>query len=781
MRYTLRNIPAFVGNTCTNVGGDVSQNQLHAGFTQVSSQAENRANAYGHPNLPFHSSQPVVTVSSQPTAAQALDVSYIAGNNVGGVNAGFGLNTGASANVGFSAGTGVNVGFGGVSANAGFNVGGSGSGIASLATAQTAQVNQELTQSAIQRTTQTTAGLDIATGNESGQATLVGSSVQYDAGVVSGQVQGQATQITTLSGSEDIQLGSVVKGRVGSGIMQGVGRVATTDLSGQYSAGFISGQMQGQASGVASLGGSEGVQLGTVVTNQVASNSTQAVGQASSVQQTTQGKAEQASVVSGQMRGQATQITTLSGSEDVQLGSVIKGQVGSGIMQGVGQVATTDLSGQYSAGFISGQMQGQASGVASLGGREGVQLGTVVTNQVAANSTQAVGQASSVQQTTQGTAEQASQVTAVQNTQETTQSSIQAQVSKDTAQSSIQETTQTATELNAQSANTSGLVNVAGSLGQYVGGSATVGLGGLTLGFSAGASANVGLGAAVSSGQSVQVTTDQLTQQTIEAVTQQNAHTNKIDGMTKRKGCRRVAWESTREVDQSSSVKQTTKSTSDQIAQASTDVTAHSSAEQTSTELDIGTGNKDGLITVTESSTHCGGHVDQKQSSLQQIAQVSTEETTQSSAQQMTEASAELDVRKQTQGEEFVDVTIIHGGKAGSETHLEGWESTHGAGESSSTQQTSPSMSRQVSQMSMLSTQTSEFEEISMEHGVRTGNTSGIVTIAGSSEQYDGGASVQTQEVTVGAAIVQGGADVHGECVTGQVSTQGVIQSSSVL
>ena len=149
---------------------------------------------------------------------------------------------------------------GGVSANAGFNVGGSGSGIASLATAQTAQVNQEFTQSAIQRTTQTTAGLDIATGNESGQATLVGASGQYDAGAVSGQVQGQAIEITTLSGSEDVQLGSVVKGQVASGIMQGVGQVATTDSSGQYSAGFISGQMQGQASGVASLGGSEGVQ-----------------------------------------------------------------------------------------------------------------------------------------------------------------------------------------------------------------------------------------------------------------------------------------------------------------------------------------------------------------------------------------------------------------------------------------------------------------------------------------------------------------------------------------
>ena len=666
MRYILRNTPEFVGNTCTSIGGDVVQNQLHANAgldpsAQVLSQADTHGNAYDHPNLPFLSVQPVSTYSSKPTATQDLDVSYPPRTNLGGVNAGLGLNAGASANVGF----------GGVSTNAGFNMDASASGTASLATSRTAQLTQELTQSAIQRPTQTTAALDIAIGSGGGQGTLAGSSGQYDTEVVSGQTVGQATQVITLAGSEDVQLGSEGKG---------------------------------QASGT----------------------------------------------------------------------------------QSVGQVATTGSSGQYCAGFLSGQAQGQANGVTSLGGSKGVQLGEAVASRVASNSTQAAGQASTVQQTTQATAEQATHVTAGQNTQETTQSLIQAQASKDTTQSSAQKTTQTAAELNAESANTSGLVNVSGLLGQYVGGSVTADLhtgAGSTLGLSAGAGANVGLSAAVSSGHTAQVTTDQVVQQIKDAITHQSAQTSKIDGMTKSRGSRRVAWESTRGVGQSSSVKQPTESISDQIAEASTEVTVHSATQQTtqtSTKLDVDTRNKNDPITADGLSAHYGGHVpDQTRPSSQQIAQVSTEETTQSSTHQTTKTSAELDVRKQTRDEDVVDVVIINGGKGvqhGLETRLEGWESTQDAGQ---LRQTSPSISRQVSQTTT-ETSGSEFEEISMELGVRTGNTGGTITVSGSSEEYNGGASVQTQEETVGAAIVQGGEDVHGECATGQVSTQGVTQPSSV-
>jgi filamentous hemagglutinin len=470
--------------------------------------------------------------------------------------------------------------------------------------------------------------------------------------------------------------------------------------------------------------------------------------------------------------------------------------------------------GQYNAGFVSGQMLGEAIEVTTLAGSEDLRLGSVVTGQVASSSTQRVGQVSSVQRTTQVAAGQATRVTTGQITGKSTQPSTQAQAPTATAQSLTQQTAQTATELNAEFANTSGLVNVAGSSGKYVGSDVTVGLdtstgstleisagGNAAVDLSAGASANVGLSDTVSSGQTVQVTTDQVTQQTTEVLTQPSTQTSEIDGITMNTGSRHVTWKSTRGVGQEQTM-------------------------QTSTELDVETKNKSGLVTVAGSSAHCGGHVsDQTQSSVQQ--------TTQSSTQQTMRTSAELDVKKgssgtlvavasssgqdggvsvQTQGEEVVGVTIINGSKEVQhelETHLQERESRQGVGQLSSAQQTTPSFSRQVSQAStdttlssdtMLSldstlssdttlssyttlssdtqSSTQQTKEISTELSVRTGNTNDIVTVAGSSEKYNGKASVQTQEETVGIAIVQGGEDV--QSVTGQVSTQGVIQSSSV-
>jgi len=202
------------------------------------------------------------------------------------------------------------------------------------------------------------------------------------------------------------------------------------------------------------------------------------------------------------------------------------------------------------------------------------------------------------------------------------------------------------------------------------------------------------------------------------------------------------------------------------------------SLEKRTSELDIGKESSGTLVTVASSSGKDGG------------------------------------VSVQTQGEEVVGVTIIDGGKEVQhelETHLEERESRQGVGQLSSAQQTTPSVSRQVSQAStdttlsfdttlsldtMLSSDTSlssyttlssdtqsstqQTKEISTELSVRTGNTNDIVTVAGSSEQYNGEASVQTQEETVGIAIVQGGEDVQSGSVTSQVSTQGVVQSSSV-
>jgi hypothetical protein len=553
------------------------------------------------------------------------------------------MNASASANIGFGAGTGVNDRLGGAPAKPSFNAGGSASGTADSETVQPVQVTQEVTQPAIERTTQTAAGLDIATGNKSGGETLAGSSGQFHAGFVSGQTLGEAIEVTTLAGSEDVRLGSVVTG-------------------------------------------------------QVASGSTQGVGQVSSVQQTTQVAAEQATRVT---TGQATRVTT------------------------------------------------------------------------------------------------------GQTTQESTQSSIQARVSTETAESLTQQTTQTATELNAEFANTSGLVNVAGSSGKYVGSDATVGLDtstGSTLEISAGASAtvdlstsasaNVGLSATVSSGQTAQVTADQVTQRTTEVLTRQTAQTSEIDGITMNTGGRQVARKPTPGAGQLLSVEETS---------------------QTSTELDVETRSKGGLVVVAGSSTHYGGQVtDQMQSSVQQ--------TTQSSTQQTMRTPAKLDVKKgssgtlvtvasssgqdsgvsvQTQDEEVVGVTIIDGGKKVQhelETRVEGWESTQDVGQLSSAQQTTSFFSRQVSQASTdtsLSSDTSlslettlsstqQTKDISTELVFPVLTPSGTVTVAGSSEQYNGGASVQTQEETVGIAIVQGGEDVQSGSVTSQVSTQGVIQSSSV-
>jgi ABC-type transporter Mla MlaB component len=171
-------------------------------------------------------------------------------------------------------------------------------------------------------------------------------------------------------------------------------------------------------------------------------------------------------------------------------------------------------------------------------------------------------------------------------------------------------------------------------------------------------------------------------------------------------------------------------------------------------------------------------------------------------------SSSEQDGGVSTQGKEVDGVTPINGGEEVQpelETRFERWESTQGAGQLSSAQQTIPFFSRQVSQVStdttlsldstlssdtMLSldttlssettlSSTQQTKDISTELGARTGNTSDIVTVAGSSKQYNDGASVQTQEGTVDIAIVQGGEDMQRGSITDQVSTQGVRQSSS--
>jgi len=104
-------------------------------------------------------------------------------------------------------------------------------------------------------------------------------------------------------------------------------------------------------------------------------------------------------------------------------------------------------------------------------------------------------------------------------------------------------------------------------------------------------------------------------------------------------------------------------------------------------------------------------------------------------------------------------------------------ESTQGVGQLSSTQQTMPflfsavsqSVNRQHHYLRILHylgyyailgyhaiLDTADQRDLNGT-GVRTGNTSGSVTVAGSSEQYNGGASVQTQEKTASIATVQGG------------------------
>ena len=405
-----------------------------------------------------------------------------------------------------------------------------------------------------------------------------------------------------------------------------------------------------------------------------------------------------------------------------------------------GQVIIARSLGQYDAGFVSGQTQGQAIGVTILRGSEDVQGGSVVKGQVVCGSTQGVGQVSSVQQTTQVAAEQAMQITAEQMTQETTQSSIQAQVST--------ETTQAATELNVETADTSGPVTATGSSGQYGGSGVTVGLNagtgvtleinadaGASVGFSTGASTNVGFNAAGSSGQTAQVTTDQITQQTTGVVTQQSTQTEaEANCMTGNTSSRQVAWESTRGVGQSL-VEQTTQSTSDKVAQVSAEVTTQSSTQQTtqtSAELNVEVENANSLVIVARPSTQYGGKVSKRTQGL------------------TTGRPALLPL----QG------IVQQGSLLGSDQLL-------------------PAQTRQLSSQ-QVSTETmqSSIQQNSTELDIGTKNTSSQVTIAGSG-QYGSGACVQTQEKTVGTAVLQDGEDVPCGSMTDQVARQGVSQSSS--